>query len=141
MNDYYVYTHSDLDGNIFYIGKGTKNRASHKTNRSKEWFEKTKNGYVIDIPYNDLTQEEALDLEAILIEIHGIDKLVNIKKESPKENRGTLYYDILQKAKDYKVLMEIHDNFDYYYKIPYFKKHIDLIHFVYQLQDKIKLLK
>jgi len=141
MNDYYVYTHSDYNDNIFYIGKGTKNRASHKNGRSKEWFEKTKNGYLIDIPYTNLTEEEALDLEAILIETHGIDNLINIKKPSAKENRGTHYYDILQMAKDYKVLMEIYDNFDYYYKIPYFKKHIDLIHFIHQLQDDIKLLK
>lgn len=142
MNNYYVYTHEDIDGNVFYIGKGKKKRAWEKQHRSKVWKDKVKSigTYEIKIPYDNLSQDEALDCEAMLIELHGIENLVNIKKETPKEKRGTLYYKILQQAKDYKVLMEIHDNFDYYWKIPYFKKHIQSIHFVQQLQDEIKLL-
>lgn len=136
--NYYVYTHSDLSGNVFYVGKGTKRRAWDK-NRGEEWFQKSKEGYNINIDYTELTQDEALDLEALLIETYGIDNLVNKKKETPKQSRGTLYYDLMQKVKDYKALMEIHDNFDYYWKIPYFKKHIQLIHYLYQLKDEYKL--
>jgi len=138
--NYYVYTHSDLNANVFYVGKGTKRRAYDVKSRSKEWFSKSQQGYIIDIAYTELTEYEALDLEALLIETYGIDNLVNKKKETPKQSRGTLYYDLMQKVKDYKTLMEIHDNFDYYWKIPYFKKHIQLIHFVQQLRDEVSLL-
>lgn len=138
---YYVYTHSDKDGNVFYIGKGTNKRAWDK-NRGKAWEKKVEElgEYVIDVPYNKLTEHEALDLEALLIETHGIDNLVNKVKPLVKENRCTSYYDIMQKAKDLKVLMEIYDNFDYYYKIPFFKKHIKLIHRVHQLREEYGLL-
>ena len=138
MNKYYVYTHSN-DVGIFYIGKGTRRRAWDK-NRGPRWLETVKGGYTVDVPYTDLTEEEALDLEAILIQLHGIENLVNVIKPTPKESRGTMYYDILQKAKDIKVLCDIHENFSYYYKIPFFKEQIQLIHFVDTLREEIKLL-
>lgn len=55
---YYIYQHIDLEGNIFYIGKGTMSayryykgydRAYSKKSRSKDWFLKSKNGYTVNI--------------------------------------------------------------------------------------------
>ena len=135
MSSYYVYTHSDKDGNVFYVGKGTKRRAWAK-NRSNQWLKKIKGGYTIHVPYTELTNNEALDLEALLIETYGIDTLVNKKKETPKQNRGTVYYDIIQKAKDTKLLIEMYNNFEHYYKIPFFKNKIQLMQKVYELRDE-----
>jgi len=39
-NDYYVYLHKTLDGEVFYVGKGTGKRAKSKAYRSKEWHVK-----------------------------------------------------------------------------------------------------
>lgn len=97
---YYVYTHSDLDGNVFYIGKGTKQRA---------WSDRGyEQDYIVDIPFDNLTEEEALDCEALLIQLYGIDNLRNKKNETPKLN-SLPYYRILQNIKDIEVLLSIDD--------------------------------
>jgi len=115
-NNYYVYTHEDMEGNIFYIGRGVGNRAWSKK-RNKFWNEKVNQigDYEIKIAYDKLTKEEAIDCEGLLIQLYGIDNLTNIKNELPKSN-STLYYDILQKAKDLQILFDILENFDYYWK-------------------------
>jgi len=60
---FYVYTHQTLDGKIFYVGKGSKNRIKSKASRSKEWREIAKNGFVGNIIANNLTEVEAYKLE------------------------------------------------------------------------------
>ena len=106
MNNYYVYQHTDMDGNIFYIGKGKGNRA-WDTKRSKEWNSKSKNGYVVDILYDKLTEEEAFDAEGCMIQLIGIDTLTNIQNTKPKYN--TEYYNVLQTIKDAEVLASLTD--------------------------------
>ena len=47
--DYYLYTHSNANG-IFYVGKGCGNRKDEfYKNRSAEWHEVAKNGYLTKI--------------------------------------------------------------------------------------------
>ena len=36
-NDYYVYLHKTLNGEVFYVGKGRLKRAWSKSNRGKNW--------------------------------------------------------------------------------------------------------
>lgn len=141
MNRYYVYTHSDLEGNVFYVGKGTKRRAWDK-NRGKFWKQKVKvsGGYEVDIPFDNLTEEEALDLEAVLIETYGIDNLVNRKKETPKQNHSKDYYSLLQKAKDIKTLFQILDDFDYYWKDKFIRKQLKDMIYIQELHDEVKKL-
>ena len=74
---YYVYFHklnnTDLVDDIFYIGKGCGNRCYSFRNRNKYWHNKvSKNGkfYVEKIAEN-LTQDEAFDLEEFYISIYG----------------------------------------------------------------------
>lgn len=66
FNDkYYIYAHiNPLKNEIFYIGKGTSNRAYRKKGRS-DWWYKTVNkyGYIVDILEEGLTEEEALERE------------------------------------------------------------------------------
>ena len=57
--DYYVYAHRDLNGVVFYIGKGRLKRAYTNNGRSSAWKEKTKEGYTVEILYSNLTAEQA----------------------------------------------------------------------------------
>jgi hypothetical protein len=73
---YYLYSHSTLDNKVFYIGKGTKdtyhvkgfNRAYLKSGRSKEWRDKSKNGYTVNILEESENEENILDRELQLIQ-------------------------------------------------------------------------
>lgn len=72
---FYVYCHKDLQGNTFYIGKGTKQqgsgnnygRAYTKSERSKAWEEKSKNGYTIHILEEHSNENYTLEREEFLI--------------------------------------------------------------------------
>ena len=139
MKKYYVYTHSDISGKVFYVGKGTGDRA-WRNNRTKEWKDKINllsNEYYVEIVYDELTEEEALDAEALLIELYGFDNLINKKRESPKST-STLYYNILQNAKMIKSLYEILDNWEYYKKDKFISKQIKDLIFFQNLQQRIQ---
>jgi len=72
-NNICVYRHRRLDKNeIFYIGIGAKRRSREKSGRTSFWnniVNKTK--YEIEILYEDLSWEEAYELEIFLIELYG----------------------------------------------------------------------
>jgi hypothetical protein len=140
-NDYYVYTHCDINGNVFYIGKGKGYRAFNK-NRSEKWLEKINaiKEYVVEIPYDNLTEEEAFDCEALLIQLYKKNKLVNILYPKPKSN-NTVYYDLMQKAKDVKVLYDVLNNFDEHNKNNKFKALINLIAFTDKMQLQVNKIK
>ena len=65
--DYYVYLHKTLEGDLFYIGKGTNRRAWSKTSRSKLWHEAASEGYVVEIFKSALSNDEAITVENSLI--------------------------------------------------------------------------
>lgn len=62
---YYVYAHYTLDTNeLFYIGMGKHDRAEWKYNRNNYWHKiVNKHGRSIQYLYENLTQEEAWNLE------------------------------------------------------------------------------
>jgi hypothetical protein len=65
----YVYGHYTKDTDeLFYIGKGTGNRAWKKSGRSKYWNNKVnKDGLVVKILEENLTDEQAYEREKQLI--------------------------------------------------------------------------
>jgi len=69
MNNYYVYTHSTIDGRIFYVGKGKGKRSIDIRNRNKYWWHVVKKykAYVTTIVRHGLTCAESLRLEIDLI--------------------------------------------------------------------------
>lgn len=73
MNDKCVYRHRRLDTNkIFYIGIGNNKRPYSKCNRNKHWKRiVNKCGYSVEILYENLSVENAIELEIFLIEIYG----------------------------------------------------------------------
>jgi hypothetical protein len=69
-----VYRHRRLDNNkIFYIGVGSnEKRAYTKRNRSIFWNRIiSKSDYCVEIIQNNLSQEDAFELEMFLINIYG----------------------------------------------------------------------
>lgn len=82
-NDYYIYLHKRNDtGQIFYVGKGRKERATNISGRSDYWknvYEKA-GGRTVHYLYKNLTNQEALDLEknVILTGLYNYFPLVNL---------------------------------------------------------------
>lgn|SRR5262245_24866772 len=72
---YYVYVHCDRATRTpFYVGKGKGRRAYDFLGRQPEWHLKVKSlagAFDVEIVENDLTEEEAYDLERELIRKHG----------------------------------------------------------------------
>ncbi len=71
---FYVYSHTDKDGAVFYIGKGKGERAWEKSNRHGLWtkyLESIGGEYTVSIIEKDLDEESALTLEEELVAKHG----------------------------------------------------------------------
>lgn len=64
-NIFYVYLHRRAtDNKVFYVGKGKNKRAYDKTNRSSYWKSVVnKHDYSIEIVFDKLTEDEALQCE------------------------------------------------------------------------------
>jgi len=77
---YYVYEHRLEDGTIFYIGKGSGDRAFSTKDRNYLWKQvvKENKSYIVNIKEDNLTNEEALDLEIKTIKEIGMDNLTNL---------------------------------------------------------------
>ena len=87
--DYYLYTHSNADG-IFYVGKGCGDRAKHNflSERSAEWHEAAKHGYLTKIEAHG-TEECIFSAEKMYIKLlveQGVN-LVN-KYHNPSFKRS-----------------------------------------------------
>jgi group I intron endonuclease len=74
---FYVYAHLRKDGTPFYVGKGKDKRIVDRTSRSTWWWnifkkeypdEKIPNGIILS---NNLTEQEALDIEKYWIALFG----------------------------------------------------------------------
>jgi hypothetical protein len=76
----YVYGHYKADtGELFYIGKGVRNRAWSHYCRNKHWNNVVnKHGLEVKILYDGLTDEEAYEKERELIAEVGLQNLTNI---------------------------------------------------------------
>lgn len=79
--DYYVYIHRRADdGKVFYVGKGTSDRAwqlGYK--RNQHWNRVVaKHGFTVEIVENGLTNEQSIEKEIALIAHYGIDNLCNM---------------------------------------------------------------
>lgn len=70
-NNVYVYYHTRKDTNeIFYVGKGTKNRAYNSTQRSNYWknIVNKATGFCVYFLAKNLTDKEALNFEKVIIQ-------------------------------------------------------------------------
>jgi hypothetical protein len=68
MEAIYVYIHTRLDGVVFYVGQGTDTRAWSKSDRNIHWKRTvTKYGYTVTLVHENLTKQQAAQLEIELI--------------------------------------------------------------------------
>lgn len=104
-NRFYVYGHYTLDGNLFYVGKGTARRAWFKSERPLKWDEVANKGYSVKLLHENLTEDKALELE---VELINSEKKVNpfLLNKRSTNNRIELDYESKEQAfvacKDYK---------------------------------------
>lgn len=77
---FYVYEHlKPYTGEVFYIGKGCKNRAYETRSRNKHWENiVNKYGIEVNIVYKNLTNSEASQKEIDLISFYGLENLCNM---------------------------------------------------------------
>ena len=71
---FFVYTHRDKQGTVFYVGKGTGDRANSRQ-RSAEWLEyldtRSDGKFSIEIVRDGISEEDALEIEDAVMKIHG----------------------------------------------------------------------
>jgi hypothetical protein len=79
-NRFYVYEHLKPNtGEVFYIGRGTRNRAYQTRSRNNHWTNIVKkHGLEVNIVYKNLTSSEANQKEIELIDFYGFDNLCNM---------------------------------------------------------------
>lgn len=80
MNKFYVYVHRRAsDNKIFYVGKGTRNRAWSSNGRNKYWKNVVnKHGKLVEIVLEELEEDCAFELERELISFYGVENLTNL---------------------------------------------------------------
>ena len=97
-----IYRHLKPNGEVFYIGIGSVTRAYTKQGRNSYWRNiVNKYGYEVQILKEDLSWEEACELECILIEYYGrrdlgTGTLVNMTDGG----EGTLGYELTDEHKE-----------------------------------------
>src|SRR5258706_5574792 len=70
---FYVYLHRDPEGAVFYVGKGTGDRA-YDRDRAPEWHEyltRFAGRFTVEIPRRDISEDDALDLEDAFMRRHA----------------------------------------------------------------------
>lgn len=92
---FYVYTHKSKDGTVFYVGKGTGDRA-HSRDRSAEWLEylhKWSDGaFSIEIVRDGISEEDALEIEDAVMKIHGGTIINRCNPYAPYDSQKLLAY-------------------------------------------------
>ena len=75
-----VYRHRRLDTNkVFYIGIGNEKRPHSKYGRNRHWQNVVnKTDYIVEVIAENLSLEDACELEIFLISEYGIENLTNI---------------------------------------------------------------
>lgn len=76
---FYVYIHKTRDeGQVFYVGKGARDRIARIDSRSEHWLNiVSKHGFVGEKVKSDMLEPCALSLERMVIAKYGRDRLCN----------------------------------------------------------------
>lgn len=156
---FYVYVHrKKTNGEVFYVGKGSKSRSRIKSNKSDFWNKiVSKHGYTVEVVVHDIQEWYAFELEKELIALYGRrDKgegtLVNLT-DGGEGTSGWIVSDVIKKKVSLRMKGQKHPNASSviyevvqvatgeYYKgtLLYFKENFNLVLFPL-LKDKCKSL-
>lgn len=98
---FYVYTHKDKDGTVFYVGKGTGNRA-YSRDRAPEWLEyldKRSGGkFSVEIVRAGISVEDALEIEDAVMKLHGGTIVNRVNPYAPYDSRKLRAYSEAQRC-------------------------------------------
>jgi hypothetical protein len=92
---HYVYVHKRPDGQVFYVGKGTGDRAASKDRGDdhKEYVERFCGGnYTTEIVRDEISEDDALTLEDLLMQHHGATIINRQNLHSPMDKKKFLAY-------------------------------------------------
>lgn len=96
----YVYVHETLDGKVFYVGKGSGDRAWAKHGRGKQWKDYTRCvEFVARIIKDGLTDSQAIELESELFNkyrsqlINTVDPIIQAILRIGADVLSRVYYD------------------------------------------------
>lgn len=99
---YYVYAHYKLNGELFYVGKGTGDRDKSPAARSKEWLNEAKDGFTTTIISDNLNNKQAFLIEQSVIRAMNPMGLTNKKIPSnivePYWKKGKLLVHVSTKS-------------------------------------------
>lgn len=86
---FYVYTHKDRDGTVFYVGKGTGDRARSQE-RPPEWLEylneKSGGKFSVEIVRDGISEEDALEIEDAVMKMHGGTIVNRVNPHAPYDS-------------------------------------------------------
>ena len=92
---FFVYMHKDKDGTVFYVGKGTGDRA-HSRERSPEWLEyldKRSDGkFSVEIVRDRISEEDALEIEDAVMKMHSGTIINRVNPHAPYDSTKFLAY-------------------------------------------------
>jgi hypothetical protein len=91
---FYVYVHKDENGRVFYVGKGTGNRAWSE-DRDVQWHQhvaRLGGKYMVEIVRDGISEEDALQIEDAAMAQHG-DSIINLQNfHAPHDSTKLLAY-------------------------------------------------
>jgi len=95
MKNNCVYRHRRNDTNeVFYVGVGVYDRPYCKSHRSTWWKRiEAKAGRTVEILAEDLGEEDAFELECLLISEYGLDNLCNLTAGGERGPKGYKWTD------------------------------------------------
>jgi hypothetical protein len=93
MNEYYVYLHKRRDSKkVFYVGKGKDERATSTGGRNRYWnrIVKKDNGFLVEVVDNNLSNDDAYELEISVIKEIGLENLTNVSAGGDGQDNSNL---------------------------------------------------
>lgn len=99
QNTYYVYLHKDMEGTVFYVGRGQGDRCKLKSNRNEKHLNKMLEGYTVEYVAINVSLQEAIELESSLLLVPNKEwQLLNIARKYKK-----IVYDPIELKKYFKI--------------------------------------